>query len=100
MFDLNLTSTFTCFKRFIHILTFSCFQAVIKNKLVAPLLKVIFPIMCENSDEEEDNDEDDEIETQKPALVAAQVSVLQIPQGSCSCNIRIVVHLLFLLSLV
>ncbi|KAJ8041565.1 Importin-4 [Holothuria leucospilota] len=48
-------------------------KAVIKNKLVAPLLKVIFPIMCENCDEEEDDDENDEIETQKPSLVAAQV---------------------------
>ncbi|XP_071823751.1 importin-4-like [Apostichopus japonicus] len=47
-------------------------KAVLKNKMVVPLLKVLFPIMCDNA-EDDDDDEDDEIETQKPSLVAVQV---------------------------
>ena len=48
---------------------------MIKNKLVAPTLQILFAIMSEEEeDEEEDDDDDDEdhVESSKPCTVAAQ----------------------------
>ncbi|KAK3601657.1 hypothetical protein CHS0354_038220 [Potamilus streckersoni] len=46
-------------------------KQILKHKLVDRLLRVLFPVMCSGSDEEEE--EVEEIESRKPAQYAAQV---------------------------
>ncbi|XP_072013320.1 importin-4-like [Amphiura filiformis] len=51
-------------------------KAILKHKLVGPILRVLFPIMSsphEDEDEEEDDDEEDEAESHTPSSFAAQV---------------------------
>jgi len=48
-------------------------QTMIKNKLVAPTLQMLFVLMAEEEEEEDDDeDEEDHIESSKPSTVAAQ----------------------------
>lgn len=49
-----------------------CLQAIIKLKLVSPILHVLFPIICEATDDEEDEDFE-EAEAQTAPSFAAQV---------------------------
>ena len=51
-------------------------QAILKHKLVGPILRVLFPIMSsphEDEDEEDDDDDEDEAESHTPSSFAAQV---------------------------
>ncbi|XP_063971757.1 importin-4-like isoform X1 [Lytechinus pictus] len=52
-------------------------KTILKNKLVMPILNILFPIMCEpTTKEEEDEEEDDngeEVESSSPSSYAAQV---------------------------
>lgn len=49
-------------------------KTILKHKLVPLILEVLFPIMCQPSENEDDNDSDDECdENQSPSLLAAQV---------------------------
>lgn len=45
---------------------------MIKNKLVAPTLQMLFGVMAEDEEEDDDEDEEDHIESSKPSTVAAQ----------------------------
>ena len=51
-------------------------QAILKHKLVGPILRVLFPIMSsphEDEDEDDDDDDEDEAESHTPSSFAAQV---------------------------
>lgn len=49
-------------------------KTIVKHKLVPAILEVLFPIMCQPFESEDDEDSDDETEeNQSPSLLAAQV---------------------------
>ena len=45
---------------------------MIKNKLVTPVLQMLFKVMSEEDEEDPDDEEDDHVESSKPSIVAAQ----------------------------
>jgi hypothetical protein len=45
---------------------------MIKNKLVTPVLQMLFKVMSEVDEEDQDDEEDDHVESSKPSIVAAQ----------------------------
>ncbi|XP_052817169.1 importin-4-like [Mya arenaria] len=44
-----------------------------KNQLVLPILNVMFPVMCETSDEDDEDEDEEEVESQRPSQLASQV---------------------------
>ena len=47
------------------------FQQIQKHQLVMPILNVMFPIL--SADDDDDDEEEEDVESQKPAQLAAQV---------------------------
>ena len=62
---------------FKHDVTFNVWylQQILKNQLVLPILNTMFPIMCDIEEGEEQENEEDEVESQRPSQLAAQVRV-------------------------
>ncbi|XP_033729226.1 importin-4-like [Pecten maximus] len=51
-------------------------KAFLKQKLVDPVLNVVFPVMCAGTEDDEEDDDDevvDEVEAQKPSVYGPQV---------------------------
>ncbi|OWF34795.1 Importin-4 [Mizuhopecten yessoensis] len=72
-------------------------KAFLKQKLVNPVLNVIFPVMCAGSeDDEEDEDEIiDEVEAQKPSVYGPQVidtMALHLPPDKFIPNLMAIVE--------
>ncbi|XP_060081049.1 importin-4-like [Ylistrum balloti] len=70
-------------------------KAFLKQKLVNPVLNVIFPVMCAGSEDDEEDEDVDEVEAQKPSVYGPEVidtMALHLPPDKLIPNLMTIVE--------